>query len=222
MEFQALKEKLRTAKLHPVHVEGSPVDDDAKGHRFIGSLEEYSEAVRAMGVPVVLIWTETLEEWHFFHAPEDEDETSDNETEQVDLCAITPALRAFKTHLGSIAIYKLSAALTTGGLDFIINEPWWVDFLKLRATATDQVDEDQEASEAKSRADQQAKDRDALNALGALIRDPDFVRLPTQIAMIAYATEKIPELETIDEFALRAEVQNLHAKIKAKGLGRKR
>jgi hypothetical protein len=222
MELEALKETLRAAKLHPVHVEGSPLDTDVRGHTFIGSLEEYSDAVRAIGTPIVLILTETLEEQRFRYAPANQDEFSTDETEPIDLCSITPGLRAYKTHIGEIAMYKLSAALTNGTLNLFINEPWWLEFIKLWENATDQLDDNQAATEAQSKAEQQAKDRDALNALGALIRDPDFVRLPTQKAMIAYATEKIPELETVDEFALRAEVQNLHAKIKAKGLGRKR
>jgi len=222
MELEALKEKLRAAKLHPAHVEGSPLDDDVRGHTFIGSLEDYFDAVRAIGTPIVLISTETLEEERFWYAPGDEDGISAEETEPIDLCSIAPKLRAHKEHIGKIAMYKLSAALTTGTLNFFINEPWWLEFMKLWGSATDRIDDNKAATEARSKADQQAKDRDALNALGALIRDPDFVRLPTQKAMIAYATEKIPELETVDDFALRAEVQNLHAKIKAKGLGRRR
>jgi hypothetical protein len=222
MELEALKEKLQAAKLHPAHVEGSPLDDDVNGHTFIGSLEDYFDAVRAIGTPIVFISTETLDEERFWHAPGNEDETSAEETEPIDLCSITPALRAHKAHIGKIAMYKLSAALTTGTLNFFINEAWWLEFIKLWGSATDQIHDKKAASEARSKADQQAKDRDALNALGALIRDPDFVRLPTQKAMIAYAAEKIPELETVDDFALRAAVQNLYAKIKAKGLGRRR
>lgn len=222
MELGTLKETLRAAKLHPAHVEGSPLDDDVMGHTFIGSLEEYSDAVRAIGTPIVLISTETLEEKRFWYAPANEDKLSTEETVPIDLCSITPRLRAYKIHIGKVAIYKLSAALTTGTLNFFITEAWWLEFIKLWESATDQIDDNKAATEARLKADRQAKDRDALNALGALIRDPDFVRLPTQKAMIAYATEKIPELETVDEFALRAEVQNLHAKIKAKGLGHKR
>src|SRR6266705_2409677 len=193
MELKTLKETLRAAKLHPVHVEGSPLDADGRGHTFIGSLEEYSDAVRAIGTPIVLILTETLEERRFRYAPENEHEFSTDETEPIDLCSITPGLRAFKTHIGEIAMYKLSAALTSGTLNLFINEPWWLEFIKLWESATDQIDDNQAATEAQSKADQQAKDRDALNALGALIRDPDFVRLPTQKAMIAYATEKVPQ-----------------------------
>lgn len=94
--------------------------------------------------------------------------------------------------------------------------------MKLRETATDQVDDDIVASEAKARADQQSRDRNALDALGGLINDANFARLPTQKAMAAYAFDQFPELQTVDEYALKAEIQNLHAKIKAKGLDRKR
>lgn len=222
MEIEILKEKLRSAKLHPVHVEGSPVDEGTRGNRFIGSLEEYLDAMRAIAAPAIFIRTEAFDEWHFFHAPEGQDELPDDDAEPVDLRRITTALRAFERHLGTIAMYKLSSTLTADSLDFVINEPWWIEFLKLRETATDQVDGDLAASEAKSRADQQARDRNALSALGGLLSNPNFARLPTQKAMIAFAIDQIPELASVDENALKIEIQNLHAKIKAKALDRKR
>jgi hypothetical protein len=46
-------------------------------------------------------------------------------------------------------------------------------------------------------------------------------RLPTQRAMRAYAIEEFPDLETLDEGDLKLEIQNLKARIDAKGLRRK-
>ena len=222
MEIESLKEQLRTAKLHPVQVDGSAIDEHKRGHRFIGSLEEYLDALRAIAAPVVFIRVDVFEDFHFFHIPEDQDDLPDDETDFIDLRSIVPKLRAFEKNLDAIASYRLSASLTTDSLDFVINEPWWIEFLKLRETATEQVDGDIEAAAAKAHADQQARDHNALAALGDLIKDPNFTRFPTQKAMIAYALEQIPELESVDEMSLKVEVQNLHAKIKAKGLDRKR
>ncbi len=221
MEIESLKEKLRTAQLHPVQVDGSAVDEHKRGHQFIGSLEEYLDAMRAIAAPAVFIRIDVFEDLDFFHSPEDQDGLPDDETDFIDLRSIVSALRAFEKHLGAIATYRLSATLTTDSLDFVINEPWWIEFLKLRETATDQVDGEIEASAAKARADQQSRDRNALAALSSLIKDPNFTRLPTQRAMIAYALDQIPELESVDDNSLKVEVQNLHAKIKAKGLDRK-
>ena len=69
---------------------------------------------------------------------------------------------------------------------------------------------------------QEERDRKALAALPRLLDDSRFVRLPTQRAMIAYAQNKIPELNDVDEYALKNEIRNLNAQIKAKGVGRKR
>lgn len=222
MEIESLREKLRAAKLYPVQVEGSPVDENSRGHRFIGSLEEYLDAMRAIAAPAVFIRTEAFDDLHFFHSPESQDDQPDDDSELIDLRSIATGLRTFERHIGAIAMFRLSATLTTDSLDFVINEPWWIDFLKLRETATDQVDGDLAAAEAKSKADQQSRDRNALAALNGLISDPNFAHLPTQKAMIAYAVDQIPELESVDETALKVEIQNLHAKIKAKGLDRKR
>lgn len=216
-------EKLRVAKLHPVQVDGSAIDEHKRGHRLIGDIEEYIDALRAIASPVVFIRVDIFEDFHFFHSSEDQDEVdfSDDEADLIDLRSIVPKLRSFEKYLNVIASYRLSASLTTDSLDFVINEPWWLEFLTLREAAVEQVDCEMEVAAAKAHADQQAKDRKALVALSSLINDTSFTRLPTQRAMIAYALEKIPELELVDENSLKIKVQNLHAKIKAKGLDRK-
>ncbi len=228
MDFETLKEKIRAAKLYPIHVASGPLDEDEGDTVFLGTLEEYFDAVRAVGAPVVLVSTEIFDEERFWYLPEDVppeeqgEDTEEKEIESIDLCSIVPALRDFKNRIGQIAIHKLSAALPKGSLDFFINEAWWTEFSEQSESAKEKVDDNLDAAAAKSRAAQESKQKEALNALKALIRDPDFVRLPTQKAMLAYAADKIPELEVVDDYDLRAEIQDLHARIKARGLDRKR
>jgi hypothetical protein len=222
MELEAVKEKIRASKLHPVQVVDDLFGESARGHRFIGSLEEYLDALRAVGALAVFIRATEFDEEDFFHAPEDEGNLPASESEYIDLRSVVPELRAFEKHRDTIAMYKLSGALAADSLNFVISEPWWMEFLKLRATATDQVDGDRAASEAKSKADREAQDRKALAALGGLMKDANFARLPTQKAMLAYALDRIPELQNVDELLIKVEIQDLNAKIRAKGLDRKR
>lgn len=107
MRLEELKNRMRAAKLHPVQVKGSSLDNDVKGRTFIGTLDEYFEVAKALETSVVLISTEVLEETRFSYALEGEGESSDEDAKEIDLCGLVPKLSAFKKHIGNIAMYKL-------------------------------------------------------------------------------------------------------------------
>jgi len=55
MDFETLKEKIRAAKLYPIHVASGPLDEDEGDTVFLGTLEEYFDAVRAVGARVFFL-----------------------------------------------------------------------------------------------------------------------------------------------------------------------
>lgn len=224
MNLQSLKEKIKAAKLHPIHLEGSPLERDKRRDVFIGNLDEYFEAAHILGASAVLILTETLEAERFLYELESNNghEESEGDAAVIDLCKFNPMLEKYKEHVGKVGMFKLTIPVPDAQISYYINEDWWLEFIQLWSETTDRIDDDQVAAQAKLRAAQELREKQVLKALGNLIRDEDFVRLPTQRSMIEYAKEKLPELETVDAITLKSEIQNLHAKIKAKGLGSKR
>ncbi|MGH8283621.1 MAG: hypothetical protein ACRESE_07215 [Gammaproteobacteria bacterium] len=70
------------------------------------------------------------------------------------------------------------------------------------------------------RDEEDAEEQEAklIKILRNLIGDPEFIRLPTQKAMKAYALEIHPELQDLEESVIRDEIQVLDGKIEAKGL----
>jgi hypothetical protein len=222
MNLQELKDKLKTSNLHPIHLEGSPLERGMRGDAFIGNLEEYIEAVHVLGAPAVFIFTETLEIERFQYELEIDNEEFESEPEEIDLCKFNPALEKYKVHIGQVGMFKLSIPVSEAQITLDINEDWWIEFIKLWSETTDRIDEDQEAAHAQQRAALKQEEAKILKSLAGLLRDEDFVRLPTQRSMIEYAKEKIQGLEDVDVISLKNEIQNLHAKIKAKGLGSKR
>ena len=66
MTLDDLKNQVRAAKLHPVHVEGRPIDGDPRASTVVGTLDEFFDTAKALGAPIVLIHTEILEEDDFF------------------------------------------------------------------------------------------------------------------------------------------------------------
>lgn len=193
-----------------------------RGNAFIGNLEEYFEAVRVLGASAVFIFTETLEIENFQYELEIDNKDFESDADKIDLCKFNPMLDKYKEHIGQVGIFKLSIPVPEAHISFYINEDWWIEFIKLWSETTDRIDENHEAVHAQQRAAQELQEKQILKSLSDLLRDEDFVRLPTQRSMIEYAKEKIPGSETIDAITLKIEIQNLHAKIKAKGLGSKR
>ena len=93
----------------------------------------------------------------------------------------------------------------------------------VRAEAIEIIDAQMEAEEDELLAkeeEQQAEVmqrlEDAVKQLRTLISDKHFSGLSTQRAMKAYAIDKIPELEELDDARLKVEIQNIAAKIEAR------
>jgi hypothetical protein len=154
MNLQELKNKFKTANLHPIHLKGSPLDRDMRGDVFIGNLEEYFEAAQVLGAAAVFIFTETLEEERFQYELEINDEESEIDAKEIDLCKFNPMLEIYKEHNGQIGMFKLSIPVPDAHISFFINEDWWLEFIKLWSETTDRIDEDQEAAHAQLRATQ--------------------------------------------------------------------
>jgi hypothetical protein len=221
MNLQELKEKLRAKNIYPIHLEGSPLDSDMRGNVFIGSLDEYIEAAHVLGASAIFIFTETLEEKRFQQEIESGHEF-DAEPKTIDLCRFNPNLNEFKRYIDQIGMFKLTIPVPDTHICFYINEDWWLEFIKQWSDTTERIEDDEETAHAQLRAAQEEREKQTLKSLNSLIRDEDFVRLPTQRSMLEYAKEKHPELEAIDALTLKSEIQILYAKIRAKGLGNRR
>ena len=226
MDLDSLKDKIRAAQLHPIHVRHLD-NDSPHRHPFIGSIEEYLDAVKALSSPIVLIQTFTLDEDEFFHEPPDieggdaEAPASLGEQER-DLRDVESGLRAYERYIGETSAYLLSSALGTPSLGYLITEEWWTEFRELADKASDYLDGEHHQSAAQRQAEKEAGDQAILDSLNSLLRDSRFVDLKTQRAMMEYAFDKIPGLEKLDDSMVRVAIQRLHGKIKARGLDRKR
>lgn len=219
MNLEALKEKLKTKNIYPIQVEERI--SEINSNSFIGSIDDYIEAAHVLGASAVFIFTETLELEDFEYELEIDNGRLEIETEEVDLCKINNIIDNYKEYIGQAGVLKLLVRTPQCNLRFSIKEDWWLEFINIREETIDRVSEHQEAARAKQRATQEAKEKKIIKSIGNLISDEDFVRLPTQRAMSEYAKEKIPDLDTIDALTLKREIQNINAKIKAKGLGNK-
>lgn len=218
MTLTDLISKLRKEGLFPIQVEALPEHSDDLV--FVGSFSEYIEAAKALKSTVIFVSAVTLSNEHFlWYSPDTDDETGSDE--RVNLCHIAPGLKDFMSRIGQDGHIDLSVSLPNGSLTLAVVEDWMVEFVDLRSQAQELLRQTSLEKHAKEEAVEEARRQHLLNNLRGLIEDENFVRLPTQLAMLAYAIDDFPELETLEKGVLKVEIQNLKARIDAEGLRRK-
>ena len=227
MTLDTITTKLVSEGFFPIRVEGSTNRDNSRGLIFVGDLDEFVRAAKALKAEVIFVTSRVLDEADFKYEADEDDQEDDDSSETIDsepihLPSVLPSLSMFEKYIGQECAYKLSLPMAYNTLDFYTQEPWWTDFIEMVIEAVGKIEEDREAARAVQRAEREAKQKEVLDRLRKLINDSDFVRLPTQKAMLAYALDKVPGLEVVDQMTLQSEIQNLNAKIAAKGLSRKR
>src|SRR5258706_7674759 len=117
MELEELQQKLKVAGLHVARVADNALEENGDDHLLLGTLEEYVEAVKVIGAPIVLLSAELLDDEWFEYIPSIDESTADiedapgTEPQPVELCAVEPTLRKFKVHIGRVGLIKLSATM---------------------------------------------------------------------------------------------------------------
>lgn len=227
METPELVGKINTAGLYPIRVEGDTDPDGSSGLRFLGSLDEFLAAAKALEATVVFLFVSQLTDEDFQYASDNfENNSSDSEEgdfeesqesdEPIDLTIALPSLVEFKKNLGDDYAFLLTAKSPFGAINFFLAKDWWIAFDQERDKAIKKIDQDREAIYEKLEAKQRQKEDDLLKQLKGLLNDPEFSRVPTQRGMKAYALERFPDLEDVDDGRLTLEIQTLSDKVKAR------
>jgi hypothetical protein len=229
MNLDELINKIVSEGCFPIRVKKISVKDTDRDLVFVGDLDGFLKAAKAMKTEVIFVASVVFDEDEFkyefdedYDDDDDDDDTVIRENETIYLPSVMPSLDKFKKYIGQDYVFRLSVITVSNTLDFYIRESWWDEFFEMQDEAVEKINENREAIMSSQRAEREAKQKEALKSLKMLINDAAFINLRTQTTMRAYAIEKIPELEDMDQATLRSEIQNLNAKIEAKGLGRKR
>ena len=218
MQMNEVVETIRSAGLHPIRVE--LVNDHDEDMEFIGTITEYLEAIKALDKKAVFVSSLVLAEDFFIYVNEDDNENSEI-GDPIDLCSIVPALRNYKRRIGDVFCIELSAPLSLGGLRYSVEQEWFNSLSELLNEARNSIENDREVEWKKSELEEETRMAMLSESLSSLTRDKEFVKLRTQAAMREYALEKYPQLDALSVTDLKREIQQLAARIEAKGLNRK-
>jgi hypothetical protein len=230
MNTSELIQHIKSAGFYPILVEGDADRNESSAWRFVGTLQDFFEAAKAMGATVIFffVWKLDEEDFHYDSDCSEESDFDDSDEEQMDsnkpredresfdLTLALPSIVNFKKHIGQDGMFLLTAKSQLDALSFRLAEDWWTSFGEQRDKARQKVDEDREAIREKMEKQQLQKEENLLKQVRSLIDDPEFSRISTQRDMKAYALEKFPELEGVDESSLTKEIQKLNDKILAR------
>ncbi len=225
MTKDELFRQLAAGGLFPIPVDAGVKEDDVSGMLFLGGVAGFIEAATAIGSRCVFVASKTLQEVDFHYQDENgvvDDQPEGSAPVPLDLTVLQPALKEYKERLGQHYGHRMWLQVPSVKLELIVRASWWEAFAKLRGEAIEGIRQKRESAWAEQEAQGKRQIEELLKRLRAFIDDPEFVKLPTQVAMQSYAVEQIPELESLGEKTLRAEIRALDGKIKAKGLRAKK
>src|SRR5208282_4376687 len=110
MTTAELIQQIKSAGLYPIQVEGNAERDKSSDLSFVGSLEEFFEAVKMLESKAVFFFVGKLDKEDFLYDSDYDEEDYDeeeidsdksvNNEENFDLTVALPSLADFKKHLG--------------------------------------------------------------------------------------------------------------------------
>jgi hypothetical protein len=227
MTTSELIQRIKSAAFFPIHVERNTDRNGDSELRFVRSLEEFFEATKALGITSVFFLARKLDEGDFVYDSDsegDNDFSDENElasekpdsNESFDLTVALPSLVDFKKRIGQEHEFLLVARNQFVSIRFSYSESWWDSFAEQREMAIQKVDGNREAMREKMEKQRLGKENELLKQVRGLLNDSEFSRIPTQRCMKAFALEKFPELEEVDEPSLVEEIRKLDDKLKAR------
>lgn len=215
MELTEVKQQIAAAGFCPVPVDAPAHESNSSAYLFLGTLDEYLQACKTLGVKAVLVEGFDLDAQYYMHEEVQRAELS-RISPEVDLRRFEKKLRDFSPYIGKIGFVRYSAILVGLRLDYEIEEEWWTKYMEVYDRAISMA-EDESARVSKEQTEATAATRNALfEKLRALSENQEFRKLPTQKAMLAYALDEIDGLNSIDTYKLKMEIQDMVAKLQAK------
>jgi len=215
MDLTEVKQQIAAAGLCPVPVDPPNLESESSAYLFLGTFEEYLQACKALGVKAVLVVGIDLDDQYYMH--EEVQRTSLGRTSsELDLRRFDKTLNDFLPYIGKVGLFRFSAILMGLRLDYEIEENWWTRYTEIYDRAISKAKEGSDRATKEQTEAKAATQNALLEKLRALSQNKEFLELPTQKAMLAYALDEIDGLNSIDTYKLKMEIQDMVAKIQAK------
>ena len=143
MNIDELTNKIVSEGFIPIRVKPFATERDFE---FVGDLDGFLKAAKAMKTEVVFIAGTVFYEFEFqYEFDEDYEDNEDDdavisENEAVYLPAVMPSLEKFKKYIGQFAYFRLHAKTASNTLMFIFAQDWILEFRKMKQEAIEKIE----------------------------------------------------------------------------------
>lgn len=188
--------------------------NDREGYFFDGNLSEFISTLSNLEIKTVFLTTKYFTENEFSGEIDIE---YDDWTDTVPIAEVFPEIDNYKEKIGQPTEFNIIAKGINFELNFQLIESWWEEILIESSRKCREI-EDQESlkSEEVDKKFKQKKTK-VYKRIKALLSDQNFIKLPTQRSMFAYAEENIEDVSVLEESELKQEVQKLNDILVARG-----
>jgi len=216
LEVAAIAKRLVSAGIHAIPVAESVPESGDERVEFEGAFDDYLTALTAIGIKHALVYHFELADEGFQYG--DDDDNGDDEGDgdgkpRFNLEEINPKLKRFRVFVGQTELLHVSAWLGYQHLYIELTPPWWAEYVAERSAAVRVVEQRIEEDRSRESNEEDEAVEKLLERLRVLEADPKMAKLKTQKAMLQYAMQCIPELRDLDSGLLKAEIQDMRARI---------
>lgn len=188
------------------------------------SIDDFMACAGELGIRVIFIETQQLDEAEFFHdevlaAEYDDDAASDeNVDDGIDLRNIDGRLRAFEQYIGECQMVLLIGCFGSASISYYQSTEWLGRFEEMREQAAQMVRESSEEAAERLMLERQKKTQEVLTAISRLSDNDAFnetfsLARPTQGAIVAYIRTNIDGSEELQTRVLRDAANQLRDRL---------
>lgn len=190
-----------TVAIHKLELEGFAVFEASRAKRSdndftFDSLADFMVCARELGIRVIFIEKDTLEEDDFFEDPPDRRSPLDPETDSPDLRRVEKQLKAFERHIGEAKLVVATGCAGAVSISYFEAAPWLDEYERLRELAIEQLDASRDEEEEQLEREREEATEEMLARIRALATDQNFrshfaTSRPTQGAIVAYIRTEV-------------------------------
>lgn len=215
LSVASIAKRLVSAGIHAIPVAESVPESGDKRIEFEGTFDDYLAVLTAVGINHALVYHFELadEDFQYSDSDGDGDDEDDDGKPAVNLAEVNPKLKHFRGFVGQTELAHVSAWLGYQHIYVELTPPWRAEYVAERSAAVRVVEQKIEEDRSRESSEEDEAVEKLLERLRVLDADQKMAKLKTQKAMLQYALQCIPELRALDLGCLKAEIQDMRARI---------
>ncbi|HUA08867.1 MAG TPA: hypothetical protein VMA98_06295 [Candidatus Acidoferrales bacterium] len=197
--------------------------DDKKNDFTLESLDEFTTCASELGMRVIFMETQELDEDEFFYEDgfigvSGDDDDDDDGSIGVDLRSIDGKLRRFEQYIGQCLMVRLTGCFGGASISFFQPAEWLASFEEMRDRARHKAQESSQEAEERLE-EERRKNVERLLAMISQLSNSDGFKdafssgRPTQGAIVAYIRTTIEGAEELPSGVLRTAANQLRDRL---------